>query len=103
MRLVSLVLSLNCSAMILEVTKVGIAASKMVIFATSPLIPRIKAKTKTIAGAKINLYNIEVEIWGINFFQPLNLSCNPTENKAKGPTVAANLSKNGSAIVKFTN
>ena len=36
----------------------------------------------------------------MSFFQPLNFNCNPTENKAKGLTVAASLSKNGSAEEK---
>ena len=54
-KLVNLVLSLNCSAIILAVTKVGMAASKMVIFAISSLTLKTKAKTKTIAGANNNL------------------------------------------------
>ncbi len=37
-RLVSFVFNLNCSAIILEVTNVGIAASNTVILATSPFI-----------------------------------------------------------------
>ncbi len=102
-RFVSFVFSLNCSAIILEVTKVGIAASKIVILAISPFIPKSKASPNTMAGAKISLYSIDADICGINFLQPLNLSCNPTENKAKGLTVAANLSKNGSAGEKSIN
>ena len=51
----------------------------------------------TTAGAIINLYNIDIDICDHSFLQPLNFSCKPTENKANGPTVAASLSKNGSA------
>ena len=99
-KLVSLVFNRNCSAIILEVTTVGIAASKMVILAILPFIPNNKAATRTIAGARISLYNMEADICGISFFQPLNFNCNPTENKANGLTVAASLSKKGSAMVK---
>ncbi len=101
-KLVSFVFNLNCSAIILAVRTVGIAASKTVIFAISPFIPINKASAKIIAGANISLYSIEADICGISFFQPLNFNCKPTENKASGLTVAANLSKNGSATVKST-
>jgi len=46
---------------------------------------------------------MEAEICGNSFFQPLNFNCNPTENKTSGLTVAASLSKSGSAKVKSIN
>lgn len=46
---------------------------------------------------------METDICGINFFQPLNFNCKPTENRASGLTVAASLSKKGSAKVKSMN
>lgn len=61
-KFVSLVFNRNCSAMMLEVKTVGIADSKMVILAMFPFIPSNNANPKVIAGAKINLYNIETDI-----------------------------------------
>lgn len=54
-KLASLVLSLNCSAMMLDVKTAGIADSKMVILAIFPFMPKIRASNKVIAGAKISL------------------------------------------------
>lgn len=99
----SLVLSLNCSAMILAVITVGIAASKTVIFAIFPLIPNKKVIPNAMIGDKINLYSKETDICGISFCQPLNLSCKPTEKSANGLIVAANLSNKGSAAEKSIN
>ena len=99
-RLVSFVFNRNCSAMMLEVRTVGIAASKMVILAISPFIPTKSASPSVMAGARMSLYSIETDIWGISFFQPLNFNCNPTENNANGLKVAANLSKTGYAQLK---
>src|SRR5690606_12022756 len=99
-RLINLALSLNCSAIILELIRVGIAASNTLIRAISPLIPNKIEAIKTNAGAIINLYSMDIEIWEISCFHPLNFNCNPTEERANGPTVAANLSKKGSAMLK---
>lgn len=46
---------------------------------------------------------MDIEICGSSFFQPLNFNCNPTENNAKGPTVAASLSNKGSAKSRLIN
>lgn len=54
-RLVSLVFKRNCSAIILEVIRVGMAASNIVILATFPLIPIANAAKSTTKGAMINL------------------------------------------------
>ena len=53
--LVSLVLSLNCSAMTLDITKVGIADSKTVIFTKLSFSPKTSPKTKIKAGPINNL------------------------------------------------
>ena len=102
-RLVSFVFNRNCSAMMLEVRTVGMAASKIVILAISPFMPIRSAHPSVMTGARMSLYSIETDIWGISFFQPLNFNCNPTENNANGLTVAANLSKKGSAQLKSIN
>jgi hypothetical protein len=54
-KLVSFVFNLNCSAIMLEVTTVGIADSKMVILAIFPFIPSKSANPSVIAGARISL------------------------------------------------
>ncbi len=87
-KLASLVFSLNCSAMMLDVKTAGIADSKTVILAIFPFIPKSKASNNVMAGAKTNLYSMETDICGINFFHPLNFNCKPTENRASGLTVA---------------